>query len=119
MEFVTQNGQAVAVIDKSQKVYSVQAALDLMADARYSGGCGAMAVYKESLPEDFFDLKTRFAGEMLQKFSNYSFKFAVVGDFSVYGSKALRDFIYECNKGRLVFFKSTLEEALEALTKKL
>ncbi len=116
MEFITRNGRIVAVIDKSFKIGDVQAVLDLMADARYSGGSTAMAVYKESLAEDFFDLKTGFAGEVLQKFSNYRFKLAIVGDFSVYGSKALRDFIYESNKGNLVFFKASLEEALDVLT---
>ncbi len=118
MEFITRNGRTVAMIDKSFKIDAAQTALDLMAEARYAGdyNCGAMVVYKESLTEAFFDLKTRFAGDVLQKFSNYRFKLAIVGDFSAYGSKALRDFIYECNKGNLVFFKSSLEEALDALT---
>ena len=117
MELITKNGRTVAVIDKTEMINSVQDALDLMASARYLGDCDAMAVYKESLPEDFFNLKTRFAGDVLQKFSNYRFKFAVMGDFGAYSSKALRDFIYESNKGTLVFFKSSLEEALEALTR--
>lgn len=116
MDFITRNGRTVAVIDKTEKLSSVQDALDLMASARYLGDCDGMAVYKESLSDDFFNLKTRFAGNVLQKFSNYRFKFAVVGDFGAYTSKALRDFIYESNKGTLVFFKSSLEEALEALT---
>ena len=118
MEFITKNGQTVAVIDKTIKIHDVQTALDLMAEARYLSDCMAMAVYKESFAEDFFDLKTRFAGDVLQKFSNYRFKLAIVGNFGVYGSKALRDFIYECNKGNLVFFKPSLEEALEALTRR-
>jgi hypothetical protein len=117
MEIITKNGHAVAVIDKSEIIDSVQAALDLMAAARYLGDCEAMAIYKESLSDAFFDLKTRLAGDVLQKFSNYRFKFAIVGDFGAYSSKALRDFIYECNKGNLVFFKSSLEEALDALTR--
>ncbi len=117
MKYMIRNGQTVAVIDQSVKINDVQTVLDLMADARYAGDCMAMAVYKESFTEDFFDLKTRFAGDVLQKFSNYRFKLAIVGDFGVYSSKALRDFIYECNKGSLVFFKSSLEEALEALTR--
>ncbi len=116
MEFITKNGRTVAVIDKTEKLHSVQDALDLMASARYLGDCDGMAVYKESLSEDFFDLKTRFAGDVLQKFSNYCFKFAVVGDFGAYGSKALRDFIYESNKGNLVFFKNSIDEAIDALT---
>lgn len=115
MQFVTKNGRTVAIIDKEEKIGDTQDALDLMASASYSGGCGAMIVYKESLCEGFFDLKTRIAGDMLQKFSNYSFRLAIVGDFGAYRSKALRDFIFESNKGTLVAFKSTLAEALDAL----
>ncbi|MNC73477.1 hypothetical protein D3C75_1246860 [compost metagenome] len=62
-------------------------------------------------------MKTRLAGEILQKFINYSVKSAIVGDFSVYSSKGLKDFIYECNNGRDIFFLSTEEEAIERLSK--
>ena len=69
-----------------------------------------------SLHPDFFDLKTRFAGEILQKFSNYDVKLAIVGDFSKYSSKSLRDFIYESNKGKLIFFADNLNTALMKLS---
>jgi len=115
LKTVNINDQSVAIIDASEKIDSAQAVLDLMATAQYLGSSGSMAVYKESLGVDFFDLKTGFAGEVLQKFSNYRVRLAIVGDFSVYKSKALRDIIYECNKGNLVFFKNSLEEALDAL----
>ena len=59
-----------------------------------------MVIHKSSVVEEFFDLKTRLAGEILQKFINYHMKIAIVGDFSVYSSQSLQDFIYECNKGR-------------------
>jgi hypothetical protein len=116
VEIITRNGKNVAVIDAAERIENAQGALDLMVSARYQGDSGLIAVYKESLSEEFFDLKTGFAGEVLQKFSNYRVHLAVVGDFSAYKSKALRDFIYECNKGNLVFFKNSMEEALEALT---
>lgn len=115
MEIITKNKRSVALIDVSERISNTQEILDLMATAQYMGSCDALIVFKESLGEDFFDLKTRFAGEVLQKFSNYRVQLAIVGDFSMYTSKALRDFIYECNKGNLVFFKTSLDEALEAL----
>ena len=115
MEIITINNRSVAVIDTSTRIADTQEILDLMATAQYMGGSGSMVVYKESLGEDFFDLKTRFAGKVLQKFSNYRVQLAIVGDFSMYTSKTLRDFIYECNKGNLVCFKNSLDEALNAL----
>ena len=40
---------------------------------------------------------------------------AIIGDFSKYTSKALRDFIYESNQGRSVFFVASEEEAAQKL----
>src|SRR5688572_5984769 len=56
--------------------------------------------------DSFFDLKTRVAGEMLQMMVNYGLRIAFIGDVpaAVAGSKALRDFIYESNRGRSVWF---------------
>jgi hypothetical protein len=68
-----------------------------------------------NLPPEFFDLRTRLAGEMLQKFVNYGVKLAIVGDFSKYASKALADFIRESNRGRQLYFVATRQEALERL----
>ncbi len=66
-----------------------------------------VALYKESLHEDFFDLKTRYAGEMLQKLTNYNIKMAVIGSFDKYSSNSLHDFIRESNrKGDIVFLDS-------------
>jgi hypothetical protein len=39
-----------------------------MAEAGLNG-CRKMVVYSQSLHPDFFDLKTKLAGEILQKFS--------------------------------------------------
>lgn len=105
----------VAVIGRSNKIGSAQEALDLISYAWYKGKSSTIVVYKESLNEDFFDLKTGFAGEVLQKFSNYRMRLVVVGDFGQYKSKALHDFIYECNNGNFVIFKNSLDEAQDAL----
>ncbi len=97
-------------------VYDVQSALDIMMTVHYESGLSRMAIRKEALAEDFFILSTRFAGEVLQKFVNYRMKLAVIGDFSKYTSKPLRDFIYESNKGNAVFFVSSEDEAAKMLS---
>lgn len=108
------NNISVAILDMNEKINGVQDMLDIMGTAQYNG-CIGIVVYKECLGEMFFDLKTGYAGEILQKFSNYNMKTAIIGDFSSYKSKSLRDFIFECNKGNRVFFKSSPEEGLNAL----
>jgi hypothetical protein len=105
----------IAIVDKGDKITNAQDILDMMASAQYQCECIGMVLYKESLNESFFDLKTGLAGEILQKISNYRFKLAIVGDFSHYTSKSLKDFIYECNKGNMVYFKEDLDSALSAL----
>jgi hypothetical protein len=115
MNIKTIRNQNIVIVDKGDKITNAQDILDIMASSQYQCECIGMVLYKESLNESFFDLKTGLAGEILQKFSNYRFKLAIIGDFSHYTSKSLRDFIYECNKGNMVYFKEDLESALSAL----
>ncbi|TMV49083.1 DUF4180 domain-containing protein [Paenibacillus mesophilus] len=114
---VDQKGESkVAVIESSDIVIrDVQEALDLMASVKYNDDCHKILIHKSNLTEDFFELKTRLAGEILQKYTNYHVKIAIVGDFDGYDSKSLKDFIYECNKGKQVFFLKEKEDALRAL----
>ena len=115
MNVIIRNNRSIGVVDKEMRITDVQTMLDLMASAHYNSECMGVVLYKESLDESFFDLKTGFAGEILQKFANYNMKLAVIGDYSHYTSKSLRDFIYESNHGNLAFFKGSLDEALLAL----
>lgn len=106
----------IAIVDsKDQLISDVQSALDLIATVNYETGCNRIVLSKAAIIEDFFDLKTRLAGEVLQKFINYRTKLAIVGDFSIYESKSLKDFIYECNNGKDIFFVSEEKQAIEKL----
>lgn len=81
-------------------------ALELMMNCYYQGHEGIM-LFEHNLPPAFFDLKTGIAGEILQKFSTYNMKLAVIGDFSKYPGNSLKDFIRESNKvGRISFVDS-------------
>lgn len=117
IEKITQNGKTVAVITGEELVITdVQSALDLIMTAKYEAGSNLLAVDKNTIVEDFFILSRGLAGEVLQKFINYQTKIAVFGDFSKYTSKPLKDFIYESNKGKDIFFAATKEEAVRRLT---
>ncbi|WP_123039214.1 DUF4180 domain-containing protein [Cohnella candidum] len=113
---VEAGGKDIAVVSGDEVlVTDVQSALDLMATVQYETGCDRIVLDKALVSESFFDLKTRLAGEILQKFINYRVKAAFVGDFSGYGSQSLRDFIYECNHGNDFFFVPNEEQAIEKL----
>lgn len=85
--------------------------MDLMAEAGMNGSSG-LILHQGNLDPRFFDLKTKIAGEILQKFSNYRMRLAVVGDFTIYESKSLKDFIRESNRYGIIRFVSTIEDAL-------
>lgn len=111
------SGRNIAVVRNDTVLISdVQSALDLMATVQYEADSKRIAINKSLISESFFDLKTRLAGDILQKFINYSVKIAIVGDFSMYTSKSLKDFIYECNKGKDIFFLATKQLAIEKLS---
>jgi hypothetical protein len=93
-------------------IKDTQSALDLIASAQYENDCDKLIVYKSCVADNFFVLSTGIAGEILQKFINYRKKIAIVGDYSKYTSKPLKDFIYESNNGNSIYFVPSLEEAL-------
>lgn len=117
-QIINRNGLDAAVIHSDELLITdAQSALDLMATIEYYDNCVRIAINKEAISEDFFKLSTGLAGEILQKFVNYSKKLAIIGDFSKYTSKPLRDFIYESNQGNDIFFVSDENQAVEYLTK--
>ena len=115
MRFIEKNGIKITATDPSDRIDSIEAALDFMASAMFQHDSNTIIFHSDCLHGDFFDLKTRFAGEVLQKFSNYKVRLAIVGDFSRYPGQALKDFIYECNQGRYVFWVNGLDEAVKRL----
>ncbi|MCI8640801.1 MAG: DUF4180 domain-containing protein [Clostridia bacterium] len=107
------------VIVKSKEIIikDVQSAIDFIMTINYETNCKKIALNKEAITEDFFILSKGLAGEILQKFVNYQTKFAIYGDYSKYTSKPLKDFIYESNNGKDIFFTENEEEAEKMLNK--
>ncbi|CAN7757194.1 DUF4180 domain-containing protein [Paenibacillus sp. LjRoot153] len=114
---INQKGDSqIAIVESTDILISNgQDALDLMASIRYLTGCDKFIIHQWNVTEDFFELKTKLAGDVLQKYTNYQMKMAVIGDFDQYDSKSLRDFIYECNHGKQFFFVADEQAALDAL----
>ena len=90
-------------------------AKDLLMTIRFEGS-DRLIIHQKNINKDFFDLKTKLAGSILQHFSNFRARLAIIGDFKNVDSKSLQDFIYESNKGKTVYFAESLDEALKALS---
>jgi hypothetical protein len=88
-----------------------QDALDIMANCK----ARAMILGKKNIAPEFFDLKTGLLGEVMQKFVNYGFRVAIVGDFTD-GSKNFQDFIFESNKTGMLLFLPSEDEAIRRLS---
>ncbi len=117
IEVIEIKGKNIAIINSSGIIiHETQDALDLMAEASYLNS-HKIIIKEDQVTPAFFDLKTGIAGEILQKFSTYNVQLAVIGDFSKYTSKSLRDFMFESNKYGQINFVSSFEEAKEKLSR--
>ena len=99
------------VLDAGVRIASVSDFLDLLVNCPTD----TVVMDRESLTDDFFDLKTGIAGEFLQKVSNYRKRLIILGDYRGMTSKAFRDFMYESNKTGQVIFTDDLHHAIELL----
>jgi hypothetical protein len=96
--------------DDGEPIASTQDALDVIGAAFSRADVVAVPVCR--FDEQFFVLRTGLAGEVMQKFTNYRMRLAVVGDISVQvaASTALRDLVVESNRGQQVWFVADLDE---------
>mgnify|MGYP002646177881 FL=1 len=116
-EVVNKNNVSVAVIHSDEHLITdVQSALDLIMSVKYETDCTNIALNKSAIVDDFFILSTCMAGEILQKFINYGVRFAIYGDFSRYTSKPLKDFMYESNRGKDIYFQPSVSRAVDKLS---
>jgi hypothetical protein len=95
---------------------NVSSSLEMISAAR-SQEAEWVAVPIERLGEEFFHLRSGIAGEVLQKFMTYQLRIAIIGDITPLSaaSKALHDFVVECNRGSTVWFVCNLEELNDRL----
>lgn len=110
----TPSGKIAELPKGTVTLKAVEDAIDILGNADYQEA-SKIIIYKEDLSEDFFRLSTGIAGEILQKFSNYRKKLAIVGDFTSIQSKSLRDFIRESNRTGSVVFVASFDQALNSL----
>jgi Domain of unknown function (DUF4180) len=117
-ELVTIQNVPVLVCDRNgQKLTSEAIALDLIGEAM---GLGAevILVPVERFEDEFFQLKSGLAGQIVQKCVTYQRRLVIMGDISrhVANSRAFRDFVYEANKGYQVWFITNRQELDERLS---
>jgi len=110
-------GKNIAVVrSPGVLIRETQDALDLLAEASYLNA-DKIIIKEDQVTPAFFELKSGIAGDILQKFSTYHVQLAIIGDFSKFRSKSLKDFIFESNKYGRINFVGSIEEAKERLSR--
>jgi hypothetical protein len=110
--------QVLACAQEGEKLKSERDALDLIGEAMQERA-SLILLPVERLDDEFFQLKTGLAGQIIQKFVTYRLRLVILGDISghVAQSRALRDFVYESNRGNQVWFQADLQELYQRLNR--
>jgi hypothetical protein len=112
----THHGLKIAELTADEHIIKTsEDGLHLLGDLYYQG-YDHIIIHEKNITPDFFDLRNGMAGEILQKFSTYRVRLAIVGDFAKYPGKSIAAFIYESNRGKIVNFADSVNEALERLS---
>jgi hypothetical protein len=107
-------GRDVLVCAEDGPPVGVDTVLDLIGDA-LGQRAEWVAVPVARLDPRFYSLRSRVAGEVVQKLANYRLRLAVLGDVTAHtsASDALRDWVREANRGGQVWFVADTGELAE------
>ena len=114
---IEKNNIKIAIIEDDVLITDEQTAIDTFMTISYEAEADRFIISEKNLKEEFFELRNKIAGNIFQKIINYRMKLAIVGDFDKYESKSLKAFIYECNRGKDIFFTESIDEAVTMLSK--
>ena len=101
-----------------KKLRTYQDAVDLIGKT-FENRATLIVIPVECLDDEFFELKTRIAGELIQKFVQYRRRLVILGDISRHlaESSALRAFVNESNRGKEVWFLASRDDLEERLAR--
>ncbi len=116
IELLTVNGTEIAEVKgEPGSLKGPQNVHDLIGEIAFAHHVTRVLADRDLVDTSFFDLRTGFAGELAQKFTNYRMKLAIVGDFNFIESLALKAYIHESNLGNTVRFLKDRQKALDWL----
>lgn len=113
---VNMGGRRVIICSPEGRILDSEGeAVAFMSEA-WAQDASVLAIPVSRISERFFQLRTGLAGAIVQKFVNYRLQLVVLGDISRWttSSRSLRDYVYECNNGRAVWFVAD-EGALDGI----
>jgi hypothetical protein len=98
MQLKTFEHDGVRIVECVDSITRIEDAMDLVA-ACFEHDAERVLLESRVLPAAFFDLSSGFAGEFLQKFSNYRIRLAAVFPSEDGYSDRFREFLLEARRG--------------------
>lgn len=89
--------------------------LNILVDLYYKN-IDNIILYEKNITPSFFVLKNGIAGEILQKFSNYKVRLAIVGNYTKMRHMSIKGFIVESNRKGQINFVGSGQKALAILS---
>lgn len=108
------SGTTSPILELVGKISSLQDALTIVSGS-YEANTSNVLLRAEQLPPEFFDLRTRFAGEFVQKLVNYRMNIVCVFGNEVAMSERFREYVYEAKVGQQFRSFSVESEAISWL----
>ncbi len=99
MKLITHDIRGARFIECVDSITRPEDALDLVA-ACMEHDAASVLLESHALPAAFFELRSGFAGEFLQKFSNYQIRLAAVFPSEAEYGDRFREFLSEARRGR-------------------
>lgn len=112
----TENKKYIELTSAATPLSSENDALDLIALC-WEHETNYVLIHKDVLSESFFDLKTKTAGNIIQKFVNYGIKAAAIIPQETIQNERFKEMALEINKGNHFRMYASKEEAENWLLK--
>ena len=104
-------GSEQSILLASVSGIAIRSLIDISNAIGLSLGTGGLIITERELAPEFFELRNGLAGEVLQKFTNYKVRLAVVVPIpEVYGER-FNELVYEHQSHGLIRFVKSVEEA--------
>lgn len=110
-QLVEKNNQTIVVVTSAEPPIATSKDAIGLIEVCIEHRAGLLAVHAEALSEDFFKLRTGVAGEILQKFVNFSLRAAIVAADGSLIKGRMKELLAESNRGNSFRVFASQDEA--------
>ncbi len=112
------NGDIATIYGTDPLISDVNTAIDFLLDVRCSTGCYRFVIYRDIFCDEFYNPMKDITSDILKKFTDYSIKIAIVGQWEDVELNFLRSTIKNDKREKSIFIADTKKRALKMLSKK-